>query len=122
MDEICGAIAGKVWGSTRCIFRKNNTEIHRITIKKGGKCSKHKHEHKHNSFFLESGRLSIKIWKNEYDLCDETIMEPGDFTSVGPSEYHQFRGLEDSVAYEIYFVELDADDITRESIGSLNDS
>ena len=40
-----GNIQGKVWGSTGPLFFKNNVEIHRIEVVKGGFCSKHKHEH-----------------------------------------------------------------------------
>lgn len=112
-----GEIQGKIWGSSRSIFLKNNVEIHRIEINKGTYCSKHRHDHKFNAFFLESGKLKISIWKNDYDLCDETIMVPGDFTTVNPLEYHQFEGLEDSVAYEIYWTELSPNDIYRESVG-----
>ena len=55
---------GKIWGETSPIFNKNNVEIHRIEIKKGGYCSKHKHEHKFNAFFVEKGKLQISVWKN----------------------------------------------------------
>jgi quercetin dioxygenase-like cupin family protein len=96
-------------------------EISRIEINKGGFCSKHFHRSKFNSFFLESGKLKIKVWKNDYDLCDETILEPGDFTTVNPTEFHQFEALEDCVAFEIYWVNLEADDIIRENVGGKND-
>ena len=36
-------IAGKVWGMTENIFSNHNFEFHRIEVKKGGFCSKHKH-------------------------------------------------------------------------------
>ena len=38
-------IQGKIWGKTQALFNKNNVQIHRIETKKGGYCSKHKHEH-----------------------------------------------------------------------------
>jgi quercetin dioxygenase-like cupin family protein len=67
-------IQGKVWGETECIFLKNNVEFHRIEVKKNGFCSKHKHVHKYNAFFVEKGKLKISIWKKDYDLIDETII------------------------------------------------
>lgn len=109
--------AGKVWGETFALFDKNNVEIHRIAIKAGGFCSKHKHEHKWNQFFLESGELQIEVWKSEYDLCDITRLRAGETMSVRPGEYHQFIALSDVVAYEIYWVELDSGDISREIVG-----
>ncbi len=110
-------IFGKTWGKTSPIFSKNNVEIHRIEVKKGGYCSKHLHEKKFNAFFLESGSLEVLIWKNDYNLCDATFLEPGQMTVVTPGEYHLFKALEDSVVYEIYWVELEAGDIVRKSVG-----
>ncbi len=115
-------IQGKVWGITQELFFKNNVEMHRIEVKKGGFCSKHKHEHKYNSFFVESGKLKIKIWKNAYNLIDETILTPQCMCIVSPNEYHLFECLEDTVAFEIYWVELDRKDIDRENIGGINET
>ena len=47
-----GNISGKVWGQTELVFANSNIEFHRIDIKKGGTCSKHKHNYK----FLLYGR------------------------------------------------------------------
>jgi quercetin dioxygenase-like cupin family protein len=108
---------GKVWGSTQPLFNKNNVEIHRIETKKGGYCSKHMHEFKHNCFFVESGKLKITAWKNDYDLVDVTILIAGEATTVPPREYHTFECLEDCVCYEIYWVEISTSDIVRENHG-----
>lgn len=112
-------IQGKIWGITQCLFKVNNVEIHRISINKDGFCSKHKHLHKYNAFFVESGSIKIEVWKGEYDLVDITELSAGDMTVVDPGEYHKFTGLEDSVVYEIYWVALDSRDIQREVIGGL---
>jgi len=118
-------IYGKVWGKTRTLFAKNNIEIHRIEIKKGGFCSEHEHRSKYNAFFLESGSLVIRIWK-DYGTepnppPDETVMEPGDFTTVSPGEVHQFEALEDCVAFEIYWTQLDPGDIQRANHGGVKE-
>jgi mannose-6-phosphate isomerase-like protein (cupin superfamily) len=110
-------LAGKVWGSTQQIIANGVFEFHRIEIKKDGYCSKHKHAHKFNGFFLESGKLEIHVFKNDYDLEDVTILEPGDYTEVGPGEYHFFKALDDCVAFEIYWAKLDHNDIVRETVG-----
>lgn len=112
-------IEGKVWGNTSEIFHGNNVEVHRIFVNKGGYCSKHYHAAKFNSFFIESGKLKVKIWKKNYDLVDETILEPRQMTTVRPGEYHLFEALEDTVAYEIYWVELRQDDIVRDNVGGM---
>ena len=110
---------GKVWGNTSTIFQKNNVEMARIEINNGGYCSKHKHKYKHNMFFVEEGQLQVTIYRSDAGqiLEDVTILNKGDFTYVEPGLYHSFKSLEDTVAFEIYWVELDVNDIERESVG-----
>ena len=73
--------AGKIWGETELILANNALEFHRIDYKAGGVCSKHKHEWKWNGFYVVSGQMKIRVWQNDYDLIDETILNPGDFTA-----------------------------------------
>lgn len=111
---------GKIWGNTISLFNKNNVEMHRIEIKKGGICSKHKHEHKFNAFFVEDGQLEIEVWKKDYDLCDKTLLNNGEISIIMPGEYHRFRALEKTIAFEIYWVELSTDDIIRKDHGRID--
>lgn len=109
---------GKIWGETQCIFDQNNVSIHRITANKNSKCSKHYHSHRYNLFFIEKGVMMIEIWQTDYDLVDTTILKSGESTIIKPGLSHRFTALEDTVAYEIYYVVLDNNDITRENCGS----
>jgi len=109
--------ANKVWGETREILITPFCEVHRLFANKGGVCSKHLHEFKTNLFYVESGKLLIRVWKNAYDLVDETILEAGEYTSVLPNEYHQFEALEDTVCFEIYYPQAIGKDIKRKSVG-----
>ena len=113
---------GKVWGKTKLIFRNVNVEIHRIEAMKDGYCSKHKHEHKFNKFFVESGLFQVDVWQEDYALIDTTILKAGESTTVKPGCDHMFKALEDSVVYEIYWVELDGKDIIRETIGGTDET
>ena len=112
--------SGKVWGSTVKIFDLNNISIHRINVNKNSCCSKHYHDHKYNLFYIEQGKLLIRHWQNDYDLIDETILESGEQCIIPPKHFHQFIGLEDTIAYEIYYTKLEEDDIVRENCGSKN--
>ena len=77
------------------------------------------HQYKWNGFFCESGKLLVRVWQNDQaDLIDETILKPGDFTRVRPGFVHQFEGLEDGVAFELYWAEFSHDDIIRKTVGS----
>ena len=111
------ATQGKVWGKTQDIFKNNNFELHRIETKKGGYCSKHQHKHKFNAFYIEKGKLKITIYETDYDLVDETIVSTGELTIAKPGTYNNFEALEDTICYEIYWVELDLNDIERENVG-----
>ena len=108
---------GKNWGSTIEIKSTANLSLHRLRINKGGVCSKHKHQFKHNGFFVESGKLLVTIWKRDYDLIDKTILGPKEYTEVAPLEYHQFEALEDTICYEFYFHSPITEDIERETQG-----
>ena len=111
-------LAGKIWGTTALLESNSSLEFHRITVVKGSSCSQHLHQHKWNGFFVESGSLLIRVWKNNYDLVDETVLTAGEYTRVAPGEYHQFEALADTVAFEIYWTDsLNCDDIVRRSVG-----
>jgi len=103
------------------LFNKNNVEISAISIRKGGFCSKHMHKTKYNKFIVNKGRLKITIWK-EYanDLLEDiTMLREGMEHTVAPGDYHMFEALEDTEALEIYWVELDENDIVRINHGGL---
>ena len=111
-------IAGKVWGQTELVHANGVLEFHRIEYKAKGTCSKHKHNFKWNGFFVESGEMIVRVWQNDYDLVDETILKAGDFTQVKPGVYHQFEGVKDGVAFELYWAEFNHDDIVRRTVGT----
>ena len=117
-----GNKAGKIWGQTELIEANGSCEFHRIDFVKGGTCSKHKHEYKWNGFYVMSGEMKIRVWQKDYDLIDETILKAGDYTAVKPGLYHSFEGLEDGVAFELYWAEFRHNDIQRESVGHLKSS
>jgi tellurite resistance-related uncharacterized protein len=64
--------------------------------------------------------MLIRVWQDEDQngLVDETILHGGQFAMVKPGKVHQFEGLEDGVAFELYWAEFNHDDIVRRSIGS----
>lgn len=115
-----GNIAGKIWGKTESIVANGVFEFHRIEFKNGFKCSEHHHQFKYNGFFVESGKMLIRVWQDgdQDGLVDETILGPGDFTQVAPGKIHQFEGLEDGVAFELYWAEFDHNDIVRRTVGT----
>ena len=63
----------------------------------------------------------MRVWQNDYDLVDETILEAGMYTKVKPGVYHQFECLADGVAFELYWAEFNHNDIVRETVGHAGD-
>ena len=111
--------AGKIWGQTELIHANGVLEFHRIEYKGGFKCSEHEHKFKWNGFFVESGKMLVRVWQDDQEgLVDETILLPGDFMQVKPGKVHQFEGLEDGVAFEPYWAEFNHDDIVRRTVGT----
>ena len=112
-------VRGKIWGNTRTLFCKSNVEIARIEVSSGGYCSKHIHEHKYNLFFIETGELEVTIYRHDAGTIieDITVLKRGDSTYVEPGVFHKFKANTNTVAYEIYWVELDNNDIVRENVG-----
>ena len=115
--------SGKVWGTTELIEHTPSFEFHRIEFKANYCCSEHFHRTKWNGFFVESGVLVVKTWQNEpsedrkHMLCDQTVLRAGDYYKVEPGKWHQFLGVEDGVAFELYWSEFDANDIIRRTVG-----
>ncbi len=115
-----GSKAGKIWGNTELIHANGVLEFHRIEFKKGYKCSEHLHKHKWNGFFVEKGTMIVRVWQDgqQDGLVDETILTAGDFCQVKPGKIHQFEGIQDGVAFELYWAEFAHDDIERRTIGT----
>ena len=63
--------------------------------------------------------MIVRVWQDDQDgLVDETILNAGDFTKSSFSKIHQFEGLKDGVAFELYWAEFNHNDIVRRTIGS----
>ena len=113
-------IEGKVWGSTEPILQSPAIEIHRIVVNVGAYCSQHKHQSKINAFYVIKGKLEIKRWK-DYGLCDSTFLFPGDMSIVPAGEEHMFKAHQDTEALEIYWSELNHNDIQRQNVGGMSE-
>lgn len=109
-------IQGKIWGNTSTLLNKNNVEVHYLEIDKRSFCSKHKHNHKYNAFYVIDGEVRITVWKD--NLEDSILLTKGQMTVVAPGNYHMFETYEyASLMIEMYWTEIESDDIIRETSG-----
>jgi len=111
--------SGKIWGTTELIETTDCFEFHRIEFKANVCCSEHYHKTKWNGFYIESGSLLVKVWQGEGEdaTVDTTVLRQGDYFKVGPGKWHQFIGVDDGVAFELYWSKFDTDDIVRRTQG-----
>ncbi len=111
----------KIWGTTTPLFNKNNVEVHAIFVKAGGYCSRHFHKSKFNKFIVKSGKLKVTILRrSDTSTFEESVvLKTNEELIIPPGLLHSFEAQEDTEALEIYWVELDAEDIIRESQGGL---
>jgi mannose-6-phosphate isomerase-like protein (cupin superfamily) len=118
-----GPVFGKHWGTTQPLLEFNGVELHYIKAKKDGYCSEHYHRFKWNRFIVLEGKMKVTVFEkspeDKGEIADETFLEAGMCTDVPPEKYHIFEALEDSVALECYWVELDKHDIVRRTVGGM---
>lgn len=109
--------SGKSWGDTTSIVVTPFCEMHYININPWMRCSKHKHNFKTNVFLVTLGELIIKVYQ-ENGLVDETLLQPGQYTTVKPGVFHEFQTRSMSCqAIELYYPEGIKDDIIRIDAG-----
>jgi mannose-6-phosphate isomerase-like protein (cupin superfamily) len=110
-----GTVQGKVWGTTETVFKDKNTHIELIRVDKDGFCSLHRHNSKYNLFLVLSGRLKVTTHKD--GLEDSVVLGPFQRTTIAPGHFHQFHALEEVVALEVYWTQLEDSDIERKNQG-----
>ena len=104
----------KCWGTTTEIYSGDNTSVNILNLKKGKRCSWHRHKNKFNLFRLISGSVNIKT------LHKLILLYPGESNFVTPGTWHEFQVLEDSVMVEIMYTTdgvYDPNDIERANVG-----
>jgi mannose-6-phosphate isomerase-like protein (cupin superfamily) len=112
----------KVWGSTTTLLSNPMVSFHRAEVKAGFRCSIHKHDHRHNGFFVEEGEIHVVLFDDrDPSRPAEKVrytLNQGDFFSVEPGVYHRFECYRDSVLFELYWAaSVQPDDITRLDVG-----
>ena len=92
----------KVWGEELWIVNREYCgKI--LKLKKGSSCSYHYHKLKHETFYINKGRILLEMDNNK------TIMEVGDSIIVEQNTKHRFTGLEDSEIIEFSTHHEDSD-------------
>jgi len=70
-----------------------------LAVKRGKKCSLHYHRLKYETFYVQSGRIHMRL-RHADGREEEFVMNPGDVLELPQGTAHQFSGLEDSEIFE----------------------
>jgi mannose-6-phosphate isomerase-like protein (cupin superfamily) len=103
-------IVPKGWGQEIWIANGEHYCGKILEIRKGKRCSLHYHKLKHESFYLRSGRLKVRVKEApDSDAVEEFELGPGDCMDVPAGLVHQMEALEDAELYEFSTQHFDSD-------------
>lgn len=106
-------IVEKVWGEEHWIY--NGEYCGKLLIlNKDFRCSMHMHKIKHETFYIQEGKVLLELSKKQ------RILNPGDAVVVPTGEYHRFTGLENSVIIEFSSNHQDEDSYRTEMSGKIS--
>lgn len=117
------AATNKIWGLTEALLVLPTVELHRIHAKDGYHCSWHRHQHKHNLFYVVTGELVVQVAGSEQGLhvWEDHRLLPGDHMTVPPGVLHRFMTVgSEAVALEVYYLQPLGEDILRLDEGGPN--
>jgi len=105
-------IVEKPWGREIWIAYDNERYAGKILeIKEGHRLSLQYHERKHETLYLQEGKVRFTLEDQSGKLMTE-VMQPGGVKIVGPNRRHRMEAIRDSVLIEFSSPELD--DVVRE--------
>jgi len=91
----------KGWGFEDWISNNNEYCGKLLFFEKGKRCSFHYHEKKHETFYLFSGKMEIKLsWEDDLSSAKTYTFLPGDCLEIPRGLRHQMTALENSNLFE----------------------
>jgi len=114
-------IEDKIWGE-RWMIREDSVHTTNILkLKKGFRCSWHRHKEKYNLFAVITGKVEIIIeafWSEQGEIATKSfVLCGGESYYVEPGFWHEFRVIEDGIMVEEMYVEYKDEDIERAKLG-----
>ena len=102
----------KTWGEKNNIFENDTCEVSVLHLEPFQRCSWHRHESKYNLFYVQKGRLILKLEDGETEVL------PGQIFTTVPGEFHEFQTRElETICIEVMYVQYDKEDIVRTTVG-----
>jgi quercetin dioxygenase-like cupin family protein len=103
-------IVPKGWGHEKWIVNNDKYCGKLLFFNKGKRCSWHFHKIKDETFYLQSGLISLYYgWEEDLSKSEVLILEPGDSFHIPIGLKHQMVALEDSELFEFSTEHFDSD-------------
>ena len=84
-----------------------------LFVKTGKRCSLHYHKRKYETFYVQSGRITMRL--RHRDGREETFeMKKGDCLEIPQGTAHQFTGVEDCELFEFSTQHFEEDSVRIE--------
>lgn len=100
----------KGWGYEKWIVNNDKYCGKLLFFNKGKRCSWHFHKIKDETFYLQSGLISLYYgWEEDLSKSEVLILEPGDSFHIPIGLKHQMVALEDSELFEFSTEHFDSD-------------
>ena len=90
----------KGWGYELWIHNDSKYCGKLLFFKEGKRCSLHYHKIKHETFYLQSGKMILEYYPKIDDGIFETLLTPGDVFEIPAEVPHRLTALEDSELFE----------------------
>jgi mannose-6-phosphate isomerase len=103
-------IVEKPWGREVWIAHNNKYAFKLIEFKAGSRSSLQYHKHKHETIYIDQGKLEVEA-DDENGQLVKTIMGAGDVIENPPMRRHRVTAIEDVRLFEVSTPELD--DVVR---------
>ena len=98
-------IVPKPWGEEHWLAHTDRYAAKLLIIRKGQRLSLQYHERKHETQYVESGRVRYTLG------ASEIIAEPGTTIDLPPAAIHRMEAIEDARIFEVSTPDLD--DVVR---------
>lgn len=100
-------VVPKPWGEERWLAHTDRYAGKLLILKKGHRLSLQYHEHKHETQYVDSGRIKYTLGSvDRPDEYEEFIAEAGTAVMLPPGAIHRMEALEDSRFFEVSTPEL----------------
>lgn len=102
----------KNWGYERWIVNNEKYCGKLLYFNKGKRCSWHKHAIKHETFYLQSGKMILKYsFDDDLENANTRELIPGDTFEISVGLTHQMIAIENSELFEFSTQHFDSDSI-----------